>query len=425
MPALEKPPVSLERSLAAEFMDELPSLTPEPPKPAPANGTPGPTGSTDNGGTNAPDGSTAEAPKETPQQPSEPEAKASETPPAEPEAKPAATPEAKPAEVKAEEPDEDKPPRNAQDWKNARAKAKEREESLRREIEQLKKATAPKPPEPEKPSPELELTKAELEKLRKEHEEYSKRIQMLDVTKHPRFEQHFNAKFSQQVDLAKRIVGQEKAAVIEEILKLPDGNYKDEKLNDFMADLSPIVNSRVGGILNSIEAIDLEKREAIAAAQAEREKLQAEQSANSKKAQLAAESTWKAIVSELQDPEKGLAVYQVKEGDTDWNNGILDRVSTAKKLVFDKNDPATVAKAALHAAAFPALLKDYKAYIDKSKAEIEALNKKVAALTAAQPAVQTQGKPAGKVAVKSKPSHDPRMIARDFVGELTAEYESR
>ena len=71
---------------------------------------------------------------------------------------------------------------------------------------------------------------------------------------------------------------------------------------------------------------------------------------------------------------------------------MLDNINLARKLVFEKNDPASVAKFSLYAAAFPSLLTDYKSHMERSTKEIESLKKQVADLSAVQPTTPTASK---------------------------------
>lgn len=433
MPATE----NTVRTSLTSFIADLPDLPPEltgipanpQPQPKEPNGATGQTGGTPDGGNVGGPSPTTAAPAPAPETKTPPKTEA--TPPAKPEAKPEPKPEVKPevkaevkpAEVKPEESPEEKWPRSAADWKNYKAKSKEREDALKTEIETLKKqakeAAEKRPTDPDKPSPEVELTKAENDRLRKENEEYSKRLQVLDVTAHPKFQSHFNNRVSAQVELAKRLVGSEKGEEIAKILTLPDSDFKNERLESFLGDLSPIVTSRLGGVLNNLESIEAEKREAIAQAQAEREKWQSEQSTKQKQAQESAEKTWKSVVAKLQNSENGLAVYQLREGDTEWNNGVLDRISTARKLIEGKNDPQIVAEAALHAVAFPAILQHVQARetahrdaIAAKDAEIEGLKKQVSDLAAVQPTVQKGGKVEAEPVPVKLSGMDPRAAAK-------------
>lgn len=224
-------PVQVESdpgAIKSVWMKDWPSLDATEPQGQPIKedkenvSPPAPTGK----GSDAPVGKPADSPPAK-AEPAKPEPKA------EPKPEPAAAaPEAKP---KGPEPGEEKWPRTSADWDKFKKVRKEREESLRKEIaireEKIKELTT-KYQEVEAKASKVPSTDPEVERLKKINDELTNRIMVLDVTQDPRFQTYFENKTQAQIQLAKNIVGAEKAEAIAKALQLPNTpEYNDLKLS--------------------------------------------------------------------------------------------------------------------------------------------------------------------------------------------------
>lgn len=307
----------------------------------------------------------------------------------------------------------DKWPRTAQEWKKfiaARDKGyQERDEkhasavkeleSVRKEIEQVKKAG---------PSPELDS-------LKKERDELSERLRIADVTSHPKFKAYFENKTNAQIELAKRVVGTLNADRIVELLKAPDSTLRDRQIEELSAELSPLVQSRLGAIINQLADIDNEKQSEISKARESYDSIQAEKTNAAKQSQAQYEQDFEALVKEAQ---KG-PLFQTKEGDEAWNAGVKSRLDTARTLLFGNPGSDVVMKAAMAAVSLPAVIQGYQ----NLQSENEKLQAQIKELSSAQPKVQNQEAPktgstltAPKVAI----GNDPMQAAKDFMKYLHA-----
>lgn len=279
--------------------------------------------------------------------------------PAQPGPPPKAQADTEPkAEPKADE-GEEKWPRSSKDWSEFKAARKAKEDALvkerdgvkteletvRKEIETLRKSG---------PSPELDG-------LKRERDELSEKLRLVAVEKHPKFQTYFDNKVNAQLDLAKHIVGEDKADRIVKALKLPDGQYKDSQLEEIMGELGTVSQTRIGGVINSLAQINQERDTEIANAKTNYEKLTAEEAAkaerNTKAQREQAEKTFSDTVALAQDPKDGLAIFQKKDGDEKWNTEVQQRVDLAKNLMFGSLKQDQVARAALYAVGFPSVLK--------------------------------------------------------------------
>jgi hypothetical protein len=295
------------------------------------------------------------------------------------------TPPAKPADKPAVKPEEDKLPRTAQEWAKFKQARKEREEALTKEKEELAgkikelqasfASTATITPEQQK----------ELERLKGEVEEYSKRLQIVDVQSHPKFQAYFQKKTDEQLALAKSIVGADRAEEVSKLLMMPEGEYKTVKIEQLLADLSTLQQSRLGSVLNALDVVNREKETEITHAKENYQKMQEEQKAAGLQRRQAAEKLFGDTVAAMQDAKAGMAAFQKREGDEKWNAGVDERITRAKELIWGKDvSPDRVMKAALHAAAMPAILESHQRLHDEN----QKLQAQVAELQAAKPGLE-------------------------------------
>lgn len=336
--------------------------------------------------------------EETPAQPDE---KLVETPPEEPPAE--LPPDAPKEEPKAPEPvkepaketppttptDEERWPRSAKEWKafkEARAaqiKEKEKEIStIRAQLDDYKKKAETKVEVP-----------PEFETIKKERDELSERLRVADIVNHPRFKAYFDNKTNAQMELAKRIVGTELSERAVRLLSLPDSDYRKEQLESFVAELSPFDQSRLGGVVNALNEISLEKQAEIEKAtkdyQAIKSREESERKTTQEKAQEAARKAYQTAVSKAQDEKDGLFVYQLKENDAEWNKGVQERLAGVEKLLStppDRINPEQVATIALWATALPEVLKSHYSVLKEN----EQLKSQIAGMTKATPKAVTR-----------------------------------
>jgi hypothetical protein len=344
-------------------------------------------------------------------------------PTAEPAVKTSAATQTPPAVVPAEV----KMPRTTKDWDAFKAAEKtrlaEKDAELSKyktELETLRKAP---------PVATIADDDPRILSYKKEAEELNEKLRLVEITSHPKFKAYYDGKVNAQVEMAKRIVGTEQADAIATLLKLPDNPYRQEKIEELVATLSPLQQSRVGGVLNTLNEIETERSGQIEQAQKDyivyQEKTKADAELKQKEKLTKADAAFSAVVSTLQNPndKDGLFIFQKKEGDEEWNKGVEERVKYAKDLLFSTNDPKALIRAALHAAALPGVVKSYQVSLDK----ISELAEQVKGLTAAQPNLESRGvKEGGEKAPGSqqkKPGKflDGRGQAADFIKSLNQE----
>lgn len=315
---------------------------------------------------------------------------------------------------------EDKLPKTGVDWDKFKAKRKEREQKLQAEIKaretklteydtKLKTLETELNTVREKATAGNPESQAEVERLKKELEDYSQRLAVTEVTSHPKFVSYFKEKVDEQISLAKQIVGTEMADKVEQALKLPDGEYKELRIEEIFADLSPMQQSRFTLRLENLQSIERERQSEIAKAGESRAKLQAEQKSSAERRTTEGKKLFVDVVKSMQDPKDGMVIYQLREGDEAWNTQVKDAITEAERLFFGHPDkkPADMIKATLNAAAFPVLLKSYEQNMRVRDEKISKLEAQVKELSAAQPST-------GKVAAAEGGSETPPRINRSM-----------
>lgn len=324
--------------------------------------------------------------------------------------------ETKPAPEEDEEGD-DKWPRTAKDWKTYKQQSREKIQSERKEKEQLKT-------ERDQIKAEIEQLKKsgpspELEQLKKEKAELDERLRLVAVERHPKFEAYFNNKTTAQLELAKKIVGSDKGEQIASLLKAPDGPIKEKELNDLIDTLSPLQQSRLGSVMNALTEIQSEKESEIAKSRENYDTIQKKEKEQAESNQKQFLSTFDTIIKQATDPKDGNPVFQKREGDEAWNSEVDKRIDMARNFIANNHPPDTIAKAALAAVAYPAILKTCQSQAE----EIASLKTQIKGLQSATPKVEsTKATETGPVVEKLKPGHtDPHSAIDTWMKGMAQE----
>lgn len=285
-------------------------------------------------------------------------------------------------------------PKNSKEWDKAKTTWYEIENSLKKDLAerdqrltelqaQLTEASA-KAQAGAELAPEI---KTQLEHKDAQIKELSERIQILDVTQHPKFQRYFGDKTEAALAKAKKLVGADNAERIEKILKLPEGEYKNAQLEEFLGGIdSDLGRTRLGVVIEELENINLEREAEIKKAGEHRDKINGEQALLSEQGKKVRQQTFDQTLQGLQDAKKGFAPFQFRADDKEWNDGVTKRVEAARDLLFgEKVKPEQVAQAAFYAVTLPLVLKSYGADAEKWKQEKAGFEAKIAELVAAEP----------------------------------------
>lgn len=234
--------------------------------------------------------------------------------------------------------------------------------------------------------------KSKIERLEGENKELHERITVLDVTKNPKFEKYFSEKFTEIYSDAKSVVGEEQASRIERILKFQDPEYRQEQLNAFYADMEDEgARDDLRAIVRDLKKVERERDGEVKKADEHRATIQAKAALEAERNTSHLKGMFEQAVKGVQDPEKGFAPFQLRDGDENWNKGVQTRLDEVRKLLFSPQELSQEAAAryAFAAVGIAPIVESYKA--DKSawaqeKANLEA---QINELKGAQPTAGT------------------------------------
>lgn len=284
-------------------------------------------------------------------------------------------------------------PKDASGWDKWKANRAAAEEALQAKLKaletdretfkrQAEEAAAAKAATGEVPADWQVQVKAKDDEIKALHE----RIMVLDVTADPRFQAYFQAKEAAVVARAKGIVGEEKGAELEKIMRTQDPEVRASRLEDFAAELPTLAQARLGAVLEAYESVAAERAAEVTKAENHKADRQAARTAQAAQVQKVIEATWTSEVAKLTDPKTGFAPVQRREGDSTWNAAAEKRLAEAKRLLLGQNiAPADAIRAAVHAACVPDMLRAYDADRAEWEGKIAKLEAQLASLSAAQP----------------------------------------
>lgn len=313
-------------------------------------------------------------------------------------------------------PVEEKIPRTSQEWKKFTAKRDADIAERDKQISEFKSKTTDLETKLKAgvSSPELDTLKSDLEKIKKERDEYDERLKVVAVTQHPRFKQEFETRLNAQIEMAKKVVGKDHEEAIEWILTRPETTLRNARLDELMENLTPVQISRIGSILNAVTEINGQKQEIIKNAGEEYAKMNAAQQEQSKKRSEAMESALKDSLAKA--PEHPL--YKKSE-DSEWNKDVDTRIKQAETLARSSLSVADSTKIVLDHLALPVVQKQ----LESSKAEIEKLKGQIADFTGANPGISSRTPEpgldeGGGQPIKIQSGSNPMDAARSWMKSL-------
>lgn len=258
-----------------------------------------------------------------------------------------------------------------------RTKAEQHEASLKAlqaEIEKLKST-----PQTQAVSDSIQK---QLDEIKKERDELSEAVRLSSVENHPRFKAYFNQKTTEAVNLAKNAVGAEHADKIAKLITLPDGDYRTEKIEELMSELSTLRASRLGSALVEYDKVMQERAAEVAKAGETYNKLQSEgqQMTERQKAEQAAKV--ENLIKTTTEKARSLSAFQLSKDDTAHNEQVAKNEAFVRDF-FTGKAPENVASFVPYLAAEAVHMKEK--VIPQLQDELEKYKKQVEGLTASSP----------------------------------------
>src|SRR6185436_15635433 len=304
-------------------------------------------------------------------------------------------------------------------WDAYKAKHREKEITLTKERDTTKNELA-------KIKEEIELLRKsgpspELDALRKERDDLSDRLRVVAVEQHPKFKQYFETKTNEQLELAKEIVGNGKSDAIVSLLKQPDSQWRRQRIEELTVEMSPLQQSQIAGVMLSLSSINRERQGALAGAKETYEKMVADQKTAAEKQASEVKSNLEKLLNEslakVQDAKTGLAAFQTREGDDEWNRGVETRIASAKNMLTGTVQPAAAMEVMLMGIAAPAVLNQLKDALEENGK----LQAQIKELSSATPRLETgtpSGTETGSQPVQVKAGSNPHEAIKGWMQGL-------
>ena len=280
--------------------------------------------------------------------------------------------EPKPAETKptdTEVPKTIKSTKAADDFKAIKAER----DALAKQIEDLKK------------TPQSNDYEAKLKALQEERDQFSEKLKLLDIERHPEFVKKYEAKLGQINESVRSLVGSD-AAKLDALLKQPDSDYRNQQIDEIVESLTPAKRAKLGALLVQQEQLQQERSSEIEAAKKDYDQIVSKYKEDaSRKDRLAlqqTEATWQNV-SKLASE---LEVFQPVEGDAKSAEEINASLQLAKDIFSGNNSEEDLAKAALWAVAAPKYREALYAQIEVNKR----LQAELSKFKGAQPGVDSK-----------------------------------
>jgi len=274
--------------------------------------------------------------------------------------------------------DDRKMPRSNKDWEAYKAADKKRlagiqekliaAENMVKEFETKYTEVEGKLKEKPPADPEVE---ARAKQLEAENKALTDKIIELDVTQHPKFKAFYEGGIDKQIGNAKKLVGEDKADMIEKILKLPDGDYKKVQLREFASEMEDDFDKQqLGLIINKISDLKEDREAEIQKAAQHKDKLVTQRANSAAERQKSLEKAFTTVMKQLGDPKEGMVIFQRREGDDAWNAEVKKSEELVQKIL-SSNDlkPEMIVKLTANAVALPKVLQTFGAKFTEWQAE--------------------------------------------------------
>lgn len=242
-------------------------------------------------------------------------------------------------------------------WKQAQAKVKELEERLLKQT---------------KPNPELT---DKLNQLEQERNELTKKLKVYEVSTGAELQRFVKTKFEAIGQKLKRLVP-DRANELLNILRKEPGQAQKEAIREVMGELDEFDAEELKQIYAEARNVHAEKEKAIQEAETNSELILQQRENEVKEAKVTTMRELDAILGAMSDPEKGIVVFQKREGDEAWNSMIERQMADARMLASGDASQQDILTAFALAAAAPTyhrLVAQQGETIQKLRAQIEQL----------------------------------------------------
>lgn len=232
-----------------------------------------------------------------------------------------------------------------------------------------------------------------MDNLRTERDDLSQRLKLAAIERHPKFQKEFQDKVDTISKQAARVVGEENAERVTELLGMADNDYRANAIEELMMELSTTKQAQLGSLLTRVDEVRMERETALENADATYQQIVEEQQAQHNTAMVETNKLFDGIAAEATN----LEVFATRDDDEDWNAEVKSRVDMARGIFSGENDPQELARASLWAAAAPKYRELLVAQIELNRR----LRKQIGGNGTANPSMSGGGEGSGHVGTKS------------------------
>lgn len=191
----------------------------------------------------------------------------------------------------------------------------------------------------------------EVERLRKERDEFSARLERTALEQHPVFQAKFVAGREQIVNDAKAIIGAgEVGDRVASLLALPDSPFRNQQIDAAMGDMTELQKATLSSAVLQLRRIDTERSQVLANHKPVLQQLQAQEQDRRAQAKEIAKKQFESAVKEAQ--ESGHEFFRTVEGNNDWNQQVGQTVKLAQDIFLGNHDDKALASYSLKAAGY-------------------------------------------------------------------------
>lgn len=246
----------------------------------------------------------------------------------------------------------------------------------------------------------------ELEAIKAEADKYKSLVETIGVEFDPAFQAKYEKRAEAVIEQLKLVIPEATLKKLGELLPLPDGPHKQQQLAEITEGLDDLQKLELFQANRDFRAIANERNAELSQSRQKFAELQKGKQAETDKLKERLGKAFDAATERVRDKEKGMFLFQPKDGDEAWNKAADERVTLARHIYdgnFQTDDER--ADAAFWAASAPAILQDALA----TKNELAEVTERLQKISGAAPKIKDAGK--GAEEVKTPTSFSDRVTA--------------
>lgn len=225
-------------------------------------------------------------------------------------------------------------PKAAERFKRIEARAYEADKRAKAIEAELIAERAKKPAA----APVPQVDTAEIERLRKQNEEYDAIIAKHAIQEHPGFKAKYDSAIAKEIAAMVKLVPQEHAEEFSQLASLPDSKKRNERILEIVDGIQDSIHkTKVQNGLERTDSLSNARAEQLAnwkegKVHAEAEQIRQQETEQARQMEIQ-KVAWVKGMTKLTSPETGLEVFRKSEGSDEWNAGVDNRVISVERLL--------------------------------------------------------------------------------------------